>query len=42
MAATGHSSEQIFMRYINPVDNERILSLGNYFDKMYEETLIAG
>jgi hypothetical protein len=42
MEATGHSTEQMFLRYINPVDNERILSLSNYFDKMYEERLMAG
>jgi integrase len=40
MEATGHSSEQIFMRYINPVDKDRIVSLSNYFNKMYEERLI--
>ncbi len=40
MAATGHSSEQIFMRYINPVDKEKITTLGNYFEKMYEERLM--
>lgn len=37
MEATGHSTEQMFLRYINPVDKNRILSLSNYFDKMYEE-----
>lgn len=37
MDATGHSTEQMFLRYINPVDNERILSLGNYFDRIYIE-----
>ena len=37
MEATGHSTEQMFLRYINPVDKDRILSLGNYFDRMYEE-----
>ena len=42
MEATGHSTEQMFLRYINPVNNERILSLSNYFDKMYEERLMAG
>ena len=41
MAATGHSSEQIFMRYINPVDKDRIISLSNYFNKMYEERLMV-
>ncbi|CAA7197416.1 tyrosine-type recombinase/integrase [Chryseobacterium potabilaquae] len=37
MQATGHSSEQMFLRYINPVDKERILSLSTYFDKVYTE-----
>lgn len=37
MEATGHSTEQMFLRYINPVDKDRILSLGNYFDRIYEE-----
>lgn len=41
MAATGHSSEQIFMRYINPVDKDKIISLSNYFNKMYEERLMV-
>lgn len=40
MEATGHSTEQMFLRYINPVDNERILSLGNYFDRIYEERMM--
>ncbi|CAA7197068.1 site-specific integrase [Chryseobacterium potabilaquae] len=37
MQATGHSSEQMFLRYINPVDKERMLSLSTYFDKVYTE-----
>lgn len=37
MEATGHSTEQMFLKYINPTDNERILCLGSYFDKIYEE-----
>ncbi len=32
MEATGHSTEQMFLRYINPVNKDRILSLSNYFD----------
>ena len=39
MEATGHSTEQMFLRYINPVDNERILSLGSFFDKMHKDIL---
>lgn len=41
MEATGHSTEQMFLQYINPVDKDRILSLSNYFDKMYEERLVS-
>ncbi|VDH15516.1 Site-specific recombinase XerD [Algoriella xinjiangensis] len=37
MEATGHSSEQMFLRYINPNDDEQILALGDYFDRIYEE-----
>lgn len=33
MEATGHSTEQMFLRYINPVNEERILSLGSYFER---------
>ncbi|SDF09804.1 tyrosine-type recombinase/integrase [Epilithonimonas hungarica] len=39
MEATGHSTEQMFLKYINPVNDERVLSLGNYFERMYEERL---
>ena len=37
MEATGHSTEQMFLRYINPNNDERILALGDYFDRVYEE-----
>lgn len=37
MEATRHSSEQMFLRYINPNDDEQILALGDYFDRIYEE-----
>ncbi|GAA4161475.1 phage integrase SAM-like domain-containing protein [Chryseobacterium ginsenosidimutans] len=37
MEATGHSTEQMFLQYINPINKERILSLSNYFDKMYKD-----
>ncbi len=37
MEATGHSTEQMFLKYINPADHERMLSLGNYFNQMYKE-----
>ncbi|PRB06700.1 integrase [Chryseobacterium sp. MYb7] len=36
MEATGHSTEQMFLRYINPVNKDRILSLSNYFDTIDE------
>jgi site-specific recombinase XerD len=41
MDATGHSTEQMFLQYINPVDKDRILSLSTYFDKMYEERAVC-
>ncbi|CAI8879380.1 phage integrase SAM-like domain-containing protein [Chryseobacterium sp. IT-36CA2] len=40
MQATGHSSEKMFLHYINPLNHERVLSLGNYFEKIYEERLL--
>ena len=39
MEATGHSTERMFLKYINPVDKDRIFSLGCYFDRMYEERM---
>ncbi|KFF11277.1 site-specific integrase [Chryseobacterium soli] len=39
MEATGHGTEQMFMKYINPINNERIVCLSNYFDKVYGEML---
>ena len=39
MEATGHSTEIMFKRYINPIDNSRIVSLGNYFDTLYKELI---
>ncbi|MGL5233188.1 MAG: phage integrase SAM-like domain-containing protein [Empedobacter falsenii] len=32
MEATGHSTEQMFLKYINPANNERIMSLSSYFE----------
>ncbi|MCT4056652.1 site-specific integrase [Elizabethkingia anophelis] len=37
MEATGHSSEQMFLRYINPIDDQRIVSLSILFDKIYKQ-----
>lgn len=37
MDATGHSTEQMFNKYINPINKNRVLSLASYFDKIYEE-----
>ncbi|MGC4130322.1 MAG: tyrosine-type recombinase/integrase [Bergeyella sp.] len=34
MEATGHSTEQVFRRYINPRNEERIVSLGRYFERI--------
>jgi site-specific recombinase XerD len=36
--ATGHSTEQMFLRYINKADNNLITSLGNYFEKIYKKS----
>ncbi|MDV3925529.1 integrase [Elizabethkingia anophelis] len=38
--ATGHSSEQVFLNYINDFDNNRITALGDYFDKLYNPLCI--
>ncbi|WP_276834320.1 phage integrase SAM-like domain-containing protein [Chryseobacterium cucumeris] len=35
--ATGHSSERMFLNYINPINHERIITLGNYFDELHSE-----
>ncbi|MXS71890.1 integrase [Flavobacteriaceae bacterium W22] len=40
MGATGHSTEQMFLRYINPMDKDRVLSLGSYFERIYEGKLL--
>lgn len=37
MEATGHSTEQMFLKYINPVNTDRILSLGKYFDQAHAD-----
>lgn len=42
MQATGHTTEQMFMKYINPVDESHTISLGNYFDKTYKESYFGG
>ncbi|WP_419870378.1 phage integrase SAM-like domain-containing protein [Chryseobacterium sp. CT-SW4] len=39
MDATGHSTEQMFLKYINPVDKGRMINLGNYFNRIYKENL---
>ncbi|WET69063.1 tyrosine-type recombinase/integrase [Sphingobacterium sp.] len=38
MEATGHSTEEMFRRYICDADNERAILLGNYFEN-YNKTL---
>ena len=35
MEATGHSTEQMFQKYINTIDPERTLALGKYFEDIY-------
>lgn len=40
MEATGHSTEVMFLKYINTFDGERMVKLSNYFDKMYEERFL--
>lgn len=40
MDATGHSTEQMFQRYISNVDTERTRSLGNYLENMYQSRRI--
>lgn len=39
MQATGHSTEQMFLKYINPIHNERIIALSNYFDTAYKKAM---
>lgn len=41
MEATGHSTEIMFLKYINSFDKERLVKLSNYFDKMYEEKFLS-
>ncbi len=38
MDATGHSTELMFLKYVNPSNTERIVSLSNYFDDIYLQT----
>ncbi|WP_065119589.1 phage integrase SAM-like domain-containing protein [Chryseobacterium cucumeris] len=40
MEATGHSTEQMFKKYVNPLDHNRIASLGRYFDKIHRREMI--
>ncbi len=37
MEATGHCSEQMFLKYIALINKDRILSLSNYFNEVYKE-----
>ncbi|WP_343643998.1 hypothetical protein [Chryseobacterium sp.] len=37
MEATGHSTEKMFLQYINPVNIDRAVQLSNYFDKIHNE-----
>lgn len=42
MQATGHSSEQMFQRYISNIDTERTYNLSLYFEEIYESRLASG
>lgn len=35
MQATGHSTEKMFLNYINHNSHERLATLGNYFEQLY-------
>ncbi|RNA61437.1 integrase [Chryseobacterium nematophagum] len=37
MEATGHSTEQVFLKYINYHSQDRLLALNKYFNKVYNE-----
>lgn len=41
LQATGHSTEQMFLKYINHADNERVIALGNYFEELYEKSKVG-
>ncbi|OPB87128.1 phage integrase SAM-like domain-containing protein [Elizabethkingia ursingii] len=38
MEATGHSTEQMFLKYIDPVNSERIISLSRHFNEIHKES----
>ncbi|RNA63751.1 integrase [Chryseobacterium nematophagum] len=40
MEATGHSTEQMFLKYINPGKENRALYLSEYFDNIYQKKLM--
>ncbi|UOU99887.1 hypothetical protein MUU74_08020 [Chryseobacterium daecheongense] len=40
MHATGHSTEQMFLKYINPSDHSRVISLSRYFDKTHQKLMV--
>ncbi|WP_170234698.1 site-specific integrase [Chryseobacterium hagamense] len=41
MQATGHSTEHMFLNYINSVHYDRVVSLGNYFEQLYASRNMA-
>lgn len=41
MQATGHSTEQMFQRYISNTDTERTRSLGAYLDEVYKSKFLV-
>lgn len=40
MEATGHSTEQMFQRYISSTNTERTRSLATYLDEMYRNKFV--
>ncbi len=39
ISATGHSTEQMFLNYINIMDKERVLTLSDHFEQNYQEII---
>jgi len=37
MEATGHCTEQMFLKYIAVINKDRVLTLSDYFEKVYKE-----
>ncbi|HFK5529466.1 TPA: integrase, partial [Elizabethkingia anophelis] len=41
MQVTGHSTEHIFLKYINPTDQSHIISLSNYFEQIHQKRQVT-